>query len=200
MQLVTPGESGEQGLPELALRSARCRRRGGSAEGLATRRTRARLGGSGGIGVARSGPRASVADADRTRRVRSGARRAALSGGRSLSAAGREHAGAALERCPAAVRRSQKASRRISAPRSPRGHTRAEGESPRAPPRFTAGVACPDHAGQGPQADVAAAPQGYYGRETLLSQAALDSPPLAGRDLDQPHAATPTQHRPSRAV
>src|SRR5215469_11538144 len=125
---------------------------------------------------------------------------AALSGGRSLAAPGREHVGAALERCPAAVRRSQKASRRISAARRPRGHTRAEGESPRVGPRFTAGVACFDHAGQGPQADVAAAPQGYYGRETLLSQAALGSPPLAGRGLDQPHSATPAQHCRSRAV
>ena len=124
MHLVTPGKSGDaQGMPEPALRSARRRRRGGGAEGLATRRTRARLGGAGGVGVARSGPRASVADADRTRRVRSGARRAALSGGRSLPAPGREHAGAALERCPAAVGRPQKASRRISAARSPRGHT-----------------------------------------------------------------------------
>src|SRR6516165_6572080 len=167
---------------------------------LATRRTRARLGGSGRVGVTRSSPAASVADADRTRRVRSGARRAALSGGRSLAAPGREHAGAALERCPASIGGPQKANRRISAARSPRGHPRAEGESPRVGPRFTAGVACPDHAGQGPQADVAAASQGYYGRETLLSQAALGSPPLAGRGRHPPHATSPTQHSRSLAV
>src|SRR5260370_2046580 len=71
MKLVTPGKSGEeQEMPEHRLGSPRCRRRGGGAEGLATRRTRARLGGSGGVGVARSGPRASMADADRTCRVR----------------------------------------------------------------------------------------------------------------------------------
>jgi hypothetical protein len=34
--------------------------------------------------------------------------------------------------------------------------------------RSTAGVACPHHAGQGPQADIAAAPQGYYGLQGLL--------------------------------
>ena len=126
---------------------------------------------------------APVADADRTRRVRSRARRAALSGGRSLPASGGEHAGAALERCAAAVRGPQKASRGVSAARSPRRHPRAEGESPRSGTGFTAGVACPHHAGQGPQADVAAAHQGYYGREALHSEAASGSPPLAGRGL-----------------
>src|SRR5438552_1548964 len=70
MQLVTPGKSGdERGMPAHPLRSARCRRLRGGTEGLAARRTGAGSGGAGGVRVARSGPRASVADADRTRRV-----------------------------------------------------------------------------------------------------------------------------------
>ena len=153
-----------------------------------------------GVGVARSDHLAPMADADRTRRVRSGARRAALSGSRSLPASGGGHAGAALERCAAAVGRPQKTSRGVSASRSPRGHPRAEGESPRAGQGFTAGVACPHHAGQGPQADVAAAPQGYYGREALPSEAALGSPPLAGRRLHRHLRATPAQYSRPRAV
>ncbi len=66
--------------------------------------------------------------------------------------------------------------------------------------RFAAVVACANHAGQGPQADVAAAHQGYYRRETLRSQAALGSHPLAGRRLHRPHCAAPAQHSRSRAV
>ena len=60
---------------------------------------------------------------------------------------------------------------------------RAKGQSPRSRHRFAALVACAHHPGQRPQTDVAAAHQGYYGRETAQSETASGSHPVAGRRL-----------------
>ena len=52
-----------------------------------------------------------------------------ISRSRSFAASGGQHIGTSLERCPPSVAGPQEASRGSSAPRSSRGHARAEGES-----------------------------------------------------------------------
>jgi len=176
MQLVTPGKSGDEqrnAEPALAIYSMPPSRR--SAEGLCNRRTRARLGGAGGVGVGAIRPSGVSADADRTRRVRSGAPpsdaiwrsiprnawwRAGWSGAGTMPCLHLEDL--------------KKASRRVSAARSPRGHPRAEAKV-LALARIYAGVACPRPPRPRTASGCCAAPQ-----RILRSR----SPPLAGRGLD----------------
>jgi hypothetical protein len=66
---LTPRRFVQQGLHELALRSARWRHLRGSAERITSGRVGARPGGPARVGITRSDHHASVADAARTRRV-----------------------------------------------------------------------------------------------------------------------------------